>query len=98
MPFDIGVTILNPVQPECMDLAFLEREYGHRLVFDGTIGTQTTLPFGTPAEIRETVRLRKRTLGQNGGLVLAPTHIVEPEVPLDNVLAFLDACREGEEA
>lgn len=91
---DIGVTILNPVQPECMDVDRLKREYGRHLVFDGTIGTQTTLPFGTPAEVRSVVRERWRTVGADGALILAPTHVVEPEVPLENLLAFLEACRD----
>jgi len=88
---EIGVTILNPVQPECMDPAELKRQYGDRLAFWGTIGTQTTMPFGTPDEVRATVRERIRTVGAGGGLVLAPTHILEPDVPWENILAFFEA-------
>lgn len=87
---DIGVTILNPVQPECLDPIALKREYGRHLVFDGAIGTQTTMPFGTPDEVRRVVRERKQTLGADGALILAPTHVLEPEVPPENVVAFFD--------
>jgi uroporphyrinogen decarboxylase len=91
---DIGVTILNPLQPECLDIHKLKQEYGKHLVFDGTVGTQTTMPFGTPDEVRRVIRERKEKLGQDGALILSPTHVLEPEVPIENILAFVEACRE----
>jgi uroporphyrinogen decarboxylase len=50
---EIGVDILNPVQPECMDPAEIKVLYGDRLSFSGTIGIQTTMPFGTPQEVKQ---------------------------------------------
>ncbi len=91
---EIGVDILNPVQPECMDFAALHAEYGDRLSFNGTIGTQTTMPFGTPAEVRETVGRNLDIAGSAGGLLPCPTHLLEPEVPWENVEAYVSACRE----
>ncbi|HEX2999468.1 MAG TPA: uroporphyrinogen decarboxylase family protein, partial [Armatimonadota bacterium] len=88
---EIGVDILNPVQPECLNLSFLKKEYGRNLVFDGTIGTQTTLPFGTPEEVRRVVGERMELLGGDGALMLSPTHVLEPEVPLENIRAFVEA-------
>ena len=90
---DIGVTVLNPVQPECMDPAEIKAEFGDRLAFWGTIGTQTTMPFGTPDDVRAIVRKRIETVGNGGGLLLAPTHILEPEVPWDNIVAFIEAVK-----
>ncbi len=91
---EIGVTVLNPVQPECMDPVAIKKTYGDRLAFWGTVGTQTTMPFGSPDEIRRVVRERVCTVGAHGGLLLAPTHILQPDVPWENVLAFVDAVRE----
>lgn len=91
---EIGVDVLNPVQPECMDPAWVKDRYGDRLSFWGTIGTQTTMPFGTPAEVQETVRERIETVGKGGGLVIAPTHILEPEVPWANIEAFVNAVKQ----
>jgi uroporphyrinogen decarboxylase len=88
---EIGVDVLNPVQPECMDPALVKKLYGERLSFWGTIGTQTTMPFGTPHEIARTVRQRIETAGHGGGLVLAPSHLLEPEVPWANIEAFMEA-------
>ena len=90
---EIGVTILNPVQPECMDPAGVRRRFGRRLAFDGCIGTQTTFPFGTPADMRRAVReLAARLHAGRGGLMLSPTHVLEPEVPPQNIVAFFEAC------
>ena len=88
-----GVDILNPVQPECMDPADIKRRYGDRLAFWGTVGTQTTMPFGSPEEVRRVVKERIDTVGPEG-LLLAPTHVLEPEVPWDNIVAFVEAVEE----
>jgi uroporphyrinogen decarboxylase len=92
---EIGVTILNPVQPECMDALAIRKRFGKRLAFDGCIGTQTTFPFGTPADMRRTVHHFAEALdARHGGLMLAPTHTLEPEVPPENIIAFFAACDE----
>jgi uroporphyrinogen decarboxylase len=88
---EIGLQILNPVQPECMDQAEIKRLYGDKLAFWGCVGTQTTMPFGTPDEVRANVKWLIDTLGPDGGLLLAPTHVLEPDVPFENVLAFFAA-------
>ena len=91
---EIGVEVLNPVQPECMDPVKVKELYGDRLSFLGTVGTQTVMPFGTPGEVRETVRRMIETVGRGGGLTIAPTHMLEPEVPWENIEAFLSAVKE----
>jgi uroporphyrinogen decarboxylase len=90
---EIGLDVLNPVQPECMDPVVIKREYGDNLAFWGTIGTQTTMPFGDVAEVRRVVKERIETVGPEG-LLLAPTHVLEPDVPWDNVVAFVEAVEE----
>lgn len=89
-----GMDILNPVQPECMDVDTLHRKYGHSLTFHGLIGTQSTMPFGTPQSVRARVKEIIEKYGRNGGLIIASTHVLEPEVPIANIDAFCDACRE----
>lgn len=91
---EIGVEVLNPVQPECMDPVNVKELYGDRLSFLGTVGTQTVMPFGTPGEVRDTVRRMIETVGRGGGLTIAPTHMLEPEVPWENIEAFLSAVKE----
>jgi uroporphyrinogen decarboxylase len=88
---EAGVTILNPVQPECVDLAWIKNTYGDRLAFNGGIGVQSVLPFGTPEEVREHVRAAIETLGAGGGLIIAPAHVIERDTPLENILALIEA-------
>lgn len=91
---EIGVTILNPVQPECIDPVAVKQRYGDRLALWGTIGTQTTMPFGTPDDVRAEVKRRIETVGCDGGLVLGPTHSLEPDVPWENIVALYEAIEE----
>lgn len=88
---DIGVAGINPLQPEHMDALRIRRRFGRRLAFWGTVGRQTTFAFDSPEEIRQEVRVRVETLGR-AGLVLCPAYdIDEPDVPWQNVVAFLEA-------
>lgn len=89
-----GAGILDPIQPESMDFTQVHACWGERLAFHGTIGTQTTRPFGIPADVRATVHRHLRLAGKQGGLLCAPTHMLEPEVPWENIEAYLAACRE----
>jgi uroporphyrinogen decarboxylase len=91
---EAGVTILNPVQPECMNPAEVKRQFGDRLAFWGTVGVQKTMPFGTPAEVKAEVRQRIETVGRGGGLVLGPAQTLYSDVPWENVLAFFEAAAE----
>jgi uroporphyrinogen decarboxylase len=91
---EIGVDVLNPIQPECMDPAAIKKKYGDRLALWGTIGIQHTMPFGTPEDVKQEVKERIATAGRGGGFVIAPSHEFEPEVPWENILAFFQAVEE----
>lgn len=84
---EIGVDILNPVQPECMDPVKLKELYGNQMCFEGTIGVQSTLPFGKPEDVAREVRERIFKLGPTG-LILGPTHAIQPDTPVENILAL----------
>lgn len=90
---EAGVDVLNPIQSECMDFQEIHRKYGDQISFHGTIGTQTTMPHGTPEEVIKEVHKNLDIAGKKGGLMVAPTHMLEPEVPLENILAYVEACR-----
>ncbi|MCL2602978.1 MAG: hypothetical protein FWD90_00695 [Defluviitaleaceae bacterium] len=89
---EAGIDVLNPVQPECMDFVKLHKQYGSVISFSGTLGTQTTMPFGTPDDVRRVVFENLETAGNKGGLLVCPTHLLEPEVPWENVEAYIKAC------
>jgi uroporphyrinogen decarboxylase len=91
---EIGVDAINPLQPDHMDAARIRRRFGTRLALWGTVGRHTTFSFGTPQEIRQEVRHRIQTLGR-AGLILCPAYdIDEPDIPWENVAAFLSAVRD----
>ncbi|MGW8144102.1 MAG: uroporphyrinogen decarboxylase family protein [Anaerolineales bacterium] len=87
---EIGLDVLNPIQPASMDPMEIKRKYGDRLCFWGTIDEQHTLPFGTPREVAKEVRDRLENVGYNGGLILAPTHHVQLDTPLENFWAMVN--------
>ena len=89
---EAGVDVLNPIQPECMDFKEIHDTYGDRISFHGTIGTQSVMPFGTPKDVRQKVFKNLDIAGRNGGLYACPTHLLEPEVPVENVVAYIQAC------
>ena len=91
---EIGIDVLNPVQPASMDPAEIKRQFGKRLCFWGAIDEQHTLPFGSPEDVRQEVRKRLITIGKNGGLILAPTHHVQLDTPMENFWAMQKAITE----
>jgi len=88
---EIGVNAINPLQPDHMDAAHIRRRFGPRLALWGTVGYQTTFSFATPDDIRQEVKHRIATLGR-AGLILCPAYdIHEPDIPWENIAAFLEA-------
>lgn len=77
-----------------MDFEQVHAEYGDMLSFSGTIGTQELMPYGSPEQVREQVKRNLDIAGEKGGLFCCPTHKLEPEVPFENIEAYVDACRE----
>lgn len=88
---EVGVDILNPIQPECIDPDKVKQLYGDRLSFWGCVGTQTTMPFGTPDDVEACVKHLCEVVGKGAGLCIAPTHLLEPEVSFANVDALVHA-------
>jgi len=91
---EIGVDCFNPFQPEVMDVYEMKRRYGDRMTFFGGLSTQRTLPFESPDGIRSEVRRLMGECGRGGGYILAPAHDVPKDVPVDNVVALIETCRE----
>ncbi len=88
---EIGLDVLNPIQPACMNPAQIKKDYGDRLCFWGSIDEQHTLPFGTPDDVRSEVLARLDTLGRDGGLIIGPTHHVQLDTPMENFWAMIHA-------
>ena len=91
---EIGIDVLNPIQPAAMDPARLKHDYGDRLCFWGSLDIQHTLPFGTPDDVRAEVIARLRTIGQNGGLIIGPTHNLQLDTPMENLWAMVNTIKQ----
>lgn len=90
---DLGCDILHPVQPECMDIRMLKREFGNHLTFCGGVRTQDILPYGTPAEVTDMARALKKEIGRNGGYIFSNGITIQADVPLENIVALIDVAR-----
>lgn len=90
---EMGVDVLNPVQPECMDIHRLKDQYGREITFWGGISTQQTLPYGTPDEVRAEVDEVVSYMSRGGGYITSPAQEIQSDVPVENVLALIDQAR-----
>lgn len=95
---DIGVDILNPIQirAEGMLPETLSKEYGKDICFHGGVDLQRTLPFGSVQDVEDEVKRLMDTLGKYGGYIVAPGHTIQPDTPLENILAIYRTVTNGE--
>ena len=89
---EMGIDVLQALQFSArgMDPVELKRRFGDRLCFEGGVSVQTTLPFGTPDNVREEVRRLIRVLGAGGGYILGPSHAIQAGTPPENIVAMFD--------
>ncbi len=92
---DIGVEILNPVQPLARNMEpwRLKKEFGRDITFFGGIDTQELL-YKSPKEVRQGVRETIRIYGKGGGYILGSSHNIEPDTPIENIEAMFEAALE----
>jgi uroporphyrinogen decarboxylase len=91
---EIGLDVFNPFQPDVMDLCAIKRQFGDRLAFYGGMSVQHTLPHGRPEQIRAEARRLMDEIGRGGGFIIAPSHHMPGDIPVENMVAFIEAVRE----
>ena len=93
---DMGLDILDPVQPKAkgMEPAELKKQFGGRLTFHGGIDEQELLPRGTPAQVRQEVERLIRIVGADGGYIACPAHAIQPDTPVENIIALYETANE----
>ncbi|MEW6400991.1 MAG: uroporphyrinogen decarboxylase family protein [Chloroflexota bacterium] len=93
---DMGIDILNPIQWRCgdWDLAGLKRDFGDRVCFHSAVDNQITLAFGTPAEVKQQVKmLIDRLYTNRTGFILGPCHNLQPNTSVENIVALYEAAK-----
>ncbi len=90
---ELGLDVFNPFQPDVMDPYQMKRQFGDRLSFFGGVSVQTLLPRGTPQQVRDETRRLMDAIGRGGGFILAPSHDMPGDIPLENMLALIEAVR-----
>ena len=89
---DLGIDILDPIQVRAkdMDPEIIKEKFGSRLCFHGSIDTQYSLPCGTPDDVRAEAEKMITILGKDGGFILSPSHVLQTDVPTENVTALYE--------
>jgi uroporphyrinogen decarboxylase len=87
---EAGVDILDPIQVTAknMEPEFLAKHFGGKIVFHGGIDTQQVLPTATPEKVADHAAYVTQTLGSKGGYIFAPSQLLGPDIPLENILAM----------
>jgi uroporphyrinogen decarboxylase len=93
---ECGLNAVHPLQPECMDMVQVKKEYGDRLTLFGGVSVQTELPGSDPDYIRQIVRKRVEELGYDGGFILCPSNTLIEDAPVESIVAMYDEARRGE--
>jgi len=93
---EMGLDILDPIQPkaEGMNPEALKSRFGDRLAFHGGVDEQELLPRGTVDEVRNEVHRLIDILGQQGGYIICAAHAIQPDTPMENILAMYEAAKE----
>lgn len=86
----LGVDVFNPFQPEVMDLVAIKEQYGQQLSFYGGMSIQKIMPFGSPDEVQSEARRLLEVLGRGGGYILAPSHDMPGDIPVENIVALIE--------
>lgn len=92
---DAGISGLNPIEPMAgMDIGWLKRRYRRELILVGNVDCSQVLPLGTVEQVVEATKECLRQAAPGGGHFIGSSSEITPSTPLENILAFYDACRE----
>lgn len=90
---EIGLDVINPIQPKCMNPLYIKKRYGKKLAMFGGVDIQHTMPFGTVDEVVEEVRLLCTECGKGGGYIISPSHYLQIDTSVEKILAYYESAK-----
>jgi len=90
---EIGFDAIDPLQPESMDVVDIKHHFGDRVCLHGTLSCQKTLPYGTPEDVANEVKEHIDKCGRDGGLILAPSNTVQPDVSVEKIVTLYSTAK-----
>ncbi len=91
---EIGLDVLNPIQPMAMEPSAFKKRFGNNITMYGAKDIQQIMPFGSPEDVRETVRNLIEGCASGGGFILSPAHHIQSDTSIENIEAFYAAARD----
>ena len=91
---EVGFDVLHPLQPECHDVHRIVNDYRNQMTFWGTVSAQKTIPQGSREDVEQALREIMSLAIETGNLIPSPSNTIGPEVPVENVMAFAETCRD----
>jgi uroporphyrinogen decarboxylase len=91
---EIGLDVLNPIQPAAMEPTMIKKKYGSKVTLFGGLDVQHILPFGTAGDVKREVKRLMEGCGKGGGYILSPAHHIQSDTSIENIRAFYEAARE----
>ena len=88
---EIGLDVLNPLQPMAIDPFEIKKRYGKKLSLFGGVCVQRLMPYGSAEEITNMVQRLITECGRGGGYIVAPAHHIQADTSLDNIRTFYSA-------
>lgn len=90
---EIGIDILNPIQPDCLNPAEIKKAYDGKAALWGALSVQDIIPHGKVEDVKNHVKQTIETLAPGGGFVLATSNNVTQDTPTENFLAIIEAAK-----
>ena len=91
--YEIGLDVINPIQPSCMEPGKIKARYGKKLALFGGVDIQYTMPFGTIAELEREIKYLCETCGKDGGYVISPSHYLQSDTGVEKTLKYYEFVR-----
>lgn len=88
--YEIGLDVINPIQPSCMEPGKIKKRYGKKLAMFGGVDIQYTMPFGTINELEREIKYLCEICGQDGGYIISPSHYLQSDTGVEKVLKYYE--------